>query len=283
MDTPEDNCKLAGLKTKNPLTMRVLFLSLGLLLAACGSGGQKAGGDAEITEAAISPDSLRTLYTTFKAALAEPMPTYQGKEEGRLHPVDEAPLDTAFFVFREQLRQTVAHRDVFGLLEAAAKDIELGFGAENGFDDFVGIWGLDSRQPDTLAIWPLLGRLLEGGGVFSDNRTVFTAPYFFATWPARYDPIDYGVIAGAGVRLREKPSLNSRILKTISYDIVTILEETQEEEIGGETFPWVQVELLSGTQGYVFGKFIGDPAGYRAGFRKTEDGRWRMSFLLAGD
>lgn len=268
--------------------MRALAItfSLGLLVFSCGSGGQQAGdssaGDAP-ERPAVSPDSLRKLYAGFMAARTDSMPTYQVKEEGKLYPVDEAPLDTAFFVFREQLKRTVAGKDVFGLLDVTAKDIKVGFGAEAGFDDFVVMWGLDSKQPDTLRIWKLLGRLLAEGGTFSDNRAAFTAPYYFSTWPGQYDPVDYGTIAGAGVRLRESPSLNSRILKTISHDIITILEEAREEEIGGETYPWMQVELLSGTQGYVFGKFVGDPVGYRVGFEKKTGGRWRMSFLLAGD
>ncbi len=260
-----------------------LSLSLGLLLAACGSGGQKAAAESEPAKAAISPDSLRQLYVAFKVAQADSLPAYQVKEEGKLYPVDEAPLDTGFFVFREQFKQAVARKDVFALLDVAAKDIKVSFGEENGFDGFVSAWGLGSKQPDTLAIWPLLGRLLQGGGTFFDKRTAFTAPYFFSTWPGQYDAFDYGAIAGAGVRLRERPSLNSKILKTISYDIVIILNEGRKEEVGGETFPWVQVEMLGGIQGYVFGKFIGDPVGYRVGFEKKEGGQWRMSFLLAGD
>lgn len=265
--------------------MRALFitLSLGLLLAACGSGGDQAASAAENEKPAISRDSLRKLYRAYLEAGTDPMPTQQVKEEGKLWPVDEAPLDTAFFVFREQLKEIVAKKEVFSLLDVTAKDIKVGFGAEEGFDDFVSMWDLDSKQADTLRIWALLGRLLVEGGTFSDNRTVFTAPYYFSTWPSQYDPVDYGVIAGAGVRLREEPSLNSRILKTVSHDIITILEEGPEEEIGGETYPWIRVELLSGTQGYVFGKFVGDPVGYRVGFEKKEGDRWRMSFLLAGD
>ena len=265
--------------------MRALLftLSFGLLLSACGSDGKQSSTEAETTTTAISRDSLRKLYQAFVTARTDSMPSYQAKEEGKLFPVDEALLDTAFFVFREQLKQTVARKDVFALLDVTAKDIKVSFGEEAGFDDFVSMWGLDSKQPDTLRIWALLGRLLSEGGTFSDGRTVFTAPYYYATWPSQYEPFDYGVIAGAGVRLRDKPNLNSRILKTISHDIVTILEESEEEEIGGEAYPWVRVELLSGLQGYVFGKFVGNPVGYRVGFKKEEGGRWRMNFLLAGD
>lgn len=265
--------------------MRALFLipALGLLLAACGRGGEQAATETETEKPAVSRDSLRKLYVAFMEARTDSMPTQQVKEEGKLWPVDEAPLDTAFFVFREQLKETVAKKEVFGLLDVTDKDIKVGFGAEQGMDDFVSAWGLTSKQPDTLQVWALLARLLAEGGTFSNNRTVFTAPYYFSTWPSQYDAVDYGVIAGAGVRLREGPGLNTRILKTISHDIVTILEEGPEEEIGGERYPWVRVEMLSGLQGYVFGKFVGTPLGYRVGFEKKGEGQWRMSFLLAGD
>ena len=264
----------------------IVTLSLGVLLASCGNDSQQAGdapSDSNASKTVLNRDSLRKSYLAFREAQADSIPAYQVKEEGKLYPVDEAPLDTAFYVFREQLKKTVAEKNVFALLDVTAKDIKVTFGEENSFDDFVSRWGLASKQPDTLQIWALLGRLLFQGGTFSDNRTIYTAPYIFSTWPGLYDPSDYGAIAGAGVRLREKPSLNSKILKTISYDIVTILDEEREEEIGGETYPWVRVELLSGTQGYVFGKFIGNPVEYRVGFKKTAEGQWRMNVLLEGD
>lgn len=266
-------------------TYLAALFAAALLLAGCGNDSSQQDSDnAETTtQPTLSRDSMRILYRQFLAERTDSMKTYQPKGEGHLYPVDEAPLDTGFYVFREQLRRAIERKEVFALLDATAKDISVSFGEESGFDDFVSLWGLDSKQPDTLRIWALLGRLLSEGGTFSDNRTAFTAPYYFSTWPSQYEPFDYGAICGAGVRLRDKPSLNSRILKTISYDIVTILEESQEEEIGGETYPWVRVELLSGTQGYVFGKFVGDPVGYRVGFEKKEGDRWRMSFLLAGD
>lgn len=267
--------------------MRATLIAImaAMLLAACGrDDNQQSKAEAEAaTKPALSPDSLRILYRQFHAARTDSMPAYQPRGEGRLYPVDEAPLDTGFYVFREQLRQAVGRRDVFSLLDATAKDISISFGEENGFAKFVSMWGLDSKQPDTLEIWGILERILSGGGAFSEGRKSFDAPYVYATWPEKYEPFDYGAITGAGVRLRAQPSLNSRILKTISYDIILVLNVGEEEEIDGERYPWVEAETLDGTQGYVWGKFVGYPVGYRAGFQRQDGNAWRMSYLVTGD
>jgi hypothetical protein len=262
----------------------LFILAISLLAVGCGRSGepQQTGGESS-GRAALSRDSLRLLYQEFLAARADPMPTYQAKGEGKLYPVDEAPLDTSFFVFREQFRQAIARKDVFYLLDVAAKDISVSFGEQSGFADFVTIWGLGSNQPDTLEIWSVLERILAGGGAFSESRKAFSAPYIYATWPEAYDAFDYGAITGSGVRLRAEPNLSSRIMKTISHDIVLVLSESLPEEIDGEIYPWVQVETLDGIQGYVFGKFIAYPVGYRAGFRRAGNGEWYMMFLVAGD
>ncbi len=263
----------------------LFILAIGLLMASCGrnSEQQKAEGEASTSRARLSGDSLRLLYAAFLAARTDSMPTSQPKAEGRLYPVDEAPLDTSFYVFREQLRQAIERKDVFYLLDVAAKDISVTFGEESGFADFISIWGLDSKQPDTLEIWQVLGRILAGGGAFADGRKAFSAPYIYATWSEQYDAFDYGAITGSGVRLRAQPSLSSRIEKTVSYDIVLVLKEEHIEEIDGERYPWVQVETLDGTQGYVYGKFISYPVGYRAGFRRAANGEWFMMFFVSGD
>lgn len=256
-----------------------------LLLAGCGNDSSQQDSDnaGTTTQPTLSRDSMRILYGQFLAERTDSMKTYQPKGEGHLYPVDEAPLDTAFYVFREQLRRAIARKEVFALLDATAKDISVSAGEESGFADFVSMWGLDSKQPDTLQIWKVLGDILAGGGTFSNGRKAFDAPYVCATWPEKYDAVDYGAITGAGVRLRAQPNLNSRIMKTISYDIVLVLDESEETEIDGERYPWVQAETLDGAQGYVWGKFIGYPVGYRAGFQHQQDGSWRMAYLVAGD
>lgn len=266
--------------------MKVFIHTLGLLLLlSCGNNGadtSQSETEANASVTALDRDTLRSLYQQYYAALEDSLPLQQIREEGKLYPVDEAPRDTAFFVFREQLKATLAQRDVFGLLDVVDKNIKVSFGGEEGVADFVTTWDLDSKAPDSLRIWKLLSHVLAQGGTFSKGGKAFYAPYVHSTWPDAYDSYTYGVVAGSGVRMREGQSLNSRILKTVSYDIIKVLEEGKAAEIGGEVYPWIKVEHLDGTQGYIYGKFVGQPIGYRAGFEKGEKG-WRMVFFVAGD
>lgn len=230
-------------------------------------------------------DSLRAQYLAFMQASANPMPLKQVLEIGKLNPVDEGPIDTLFFLFRENLKNTIRQKNVFGLLDAVDENIKNGFGDDNGFAAFVTQWALD--KPETAAdskLWQILAEVLDLGGVFRDNQRTFLANYVSATWPPDYDGYEYGSIIGSGVRLRSAPNLQSRTIISVSYDVVKILERTEKEEtIGGETFPWVKLALLDGKEGFVYGKFLGSPVGYRAGFERKANGKWQMVFLLAGD
>ena len=85
--------------------------------------------------------------------------------------------------------------------------------------------------------------------------------------------------------MRSEPSLNARILKSLSYNIVKVLQvvNDKQETIGGETHPWVKIQLPeSALEGFVYGKYLRSPIDYRIGFEKN--GRnWQISFFVAGD
>ncbi len=255
------------------------LLALSFLLMHCGDpSGETAMDSAQtVDKPRLSADSLRKLYAKYRAMQADTLPLQQQLEKGKLYPVDEAPRDTAFFVFRQQLIDALTHRRVFGLLDATAEDVRIEPEQPGQLAAFVEHFHLDTQAPDTLAVWPLLRRVLQEGGTFSDNGRRFTAPYYAATWPAElYDPKEYAVITGTGVRLRQSPSLNGQILKTLSFHpIVRVHNYGPEEEIGGQRHPWVQIELDNGAKGYVFGQFLGSPAGPRLVFEQR-DGQWLM-------
>jgi len=261
-----------------------------LLVAAAGalfacSGSETTNAAAETTAAATpDPDSLRQAFEDLMAQREDPMPVESIREAGKLYPVDEAPLDTAFFVFRENLRRAVAERNILGVMEAVDENIKASFGSENGLADFVRLWGLESEEKTQQSeLWAVLGKVLEGGGAFQQGRRQFTAPYVSSTWPEQYDTFTHAAITGAGVRLRSAPSLNSRTLTQVSHDIVELLGKTAETEtVNGLTAPWAQVRTLDGTEGYVWSGFVASPIDFRAIFRE-EDGRWKMSVLVAGD
>ena len=176
---------------------RLTYLFLLLLLIGCGTDQPPAEQDAAVTPR-LSPDSLRQLYTNLRAMDSETLPTRQILEKDKLYPVDEAPLDTAFYIFRQRLLQAVRQHDVFALLDAAAKDIKVSGAQEPGVAGLVSHYGLTPEASDTLPIWPILETLLELGGTFNNGRAVFTTPYYTATWPEDYPPGDYAAITGSG-------------------------------------------------------------------------------------
>ncbi len=262
-----------------------LLLALaGSWLSCSGNGASPDAGAETAAPAAPDPDSLRQAYEDLMAQREDPMPTASIREAGKLYPVDEAPLDTSFFVFRENLRRAVAERNIFAVMESVDENIKASFGAEEGLADFVRIWGLESEEKTQQSeLWSVLSKVLEGGGTFQQGRRQFTAPYVFSTWPEQYDAFTHAAITGAGVRLRSAPSLNSRTLTQVSHDIVELLGKTPgTETVNGITAPWAHVRTLDGTEGYVWGGFVASPIDFRAIFRE-EDGRWKMAVLVAGD
>jgi len=68
----------------------------------------------------------------------------------------------------------------------------------------------------------------------------------------------YGiVIAKSGLRLRDEPSVNSKIITTIKSGehVLIIRENVKSETISGHTGSWIYVEYL-GKQGWVFDAYI---------------------------
>lgn len=228
---------------------------------------------------------LRRAYQQYYEAREDWPPAWPYEEAGKLHPVDEAPRDTLFFVFRERLREAVARKDAFALLDMLDEEVKVDFGGGQGVADFVRAWSLDSEQNIARSqLWPVLDRLLAMGGTFSENGQAFTAPYVFSRWPDDLDAFQHVAITGEGVRLRERPELNSRIRQSLSYELVELLERSSDStSISGDTFPWIKVRTARADSGYVWGKYVYAPIGYRMGFYKTGETDWAISFLLAGD
>lgn len=258
---------------------------MALLLWACGQGESTEEEPTLETSVQLNMDSIRRVYTDLIQLRLEALPLRQVAEKGKLNPVDEAPIDTLFFVFRENLRQLVKDKNVFGLLEAVDEQIQNGFGDNNGFAEFVTFWELDKPEKASESkIWSILEEILALGGSFASQGRSFEASYISSTWPAIYELTDHAAIAGSGVRFRSAPTLQSKTIASISYDIVKVLEYTDKvETIAGETHPWVKIELLDGREGFVYGKFLRSPIGYRASFSPNQRGIWQMDSLLAGD
>lgn len=267
-----------------------LLLAILLLANACQSGGtENAETDQSETpvNTAVVTDSITQVYQKYHGQLENVYPISCRPERGKVNPADAALQDTLFFVFREQLKSVVADKDIFSLLPHVGEQIKTGFGAENGLQSFIQMWELDSPEKIPQSkLWSTLETVLNLGGQFHTygQSKSFEAPYLGPCWPADAEPYEYGAVMGAGVRLRSAPSLNTQILKTLSYDLVKYIETTPiEETIGGESHPWIKVQLVDGTEGFLYGKFYRSPLDFRVVFQQTSSGEWKISSLLAGD
>ncbi|MEM9918253.1 MAG: SH3 domain-containing protein [Bacteroidota bacterium] len=281
---------------------RLLHLSLGLLVGlafiACDSTSQS---DSEIqstdtvaTEAEsktvedkapeqVAPD-LATTPSRFP--IKNPLPDWPEKPNntaGKLFPFDEAVRVSDLVDFRQQLYEATKRKNVEHLLQIIDPQIKCSFGGDSGKEDFVRMWQLDSLAAQS-GIWQELEMVLSFGGAFIDpDNKLFIAPYQ-SVIDDFSDPFSEGVIIGTDVRLREQPSTNSKVLDALSWDKVSIVYENnaKEETIGSETHYWQKIKTAKGQTGYIWGKYLGYSAGYRAAFEKRGE-QWKMVSFLAGD
>lgn len=211
------------------------------------------------------------------------MPSVSIKEVGKVNPVDEASRNSGFRDFRRDLIAAVQRKDVSHIMGILSDKIKYSFDETEGKEGFKKFWKLDVNSTES-ELWQELGKILALGGTF-ENRTqsVFTAPYVHTTFSQGYDPAEYGVVTGEGVRMRQKPSRNSRAMGRHSYDIVRILPDSnpRRERIGKERHPWIKVQTESGTTGYIYGKYVHSVMDYRASFEQ-EGKDWKMFTFIKG-
>lgn len=262
----------------------ILFLLLASFSCDQQTSSSDVSDEQQTSRQRANMPELRRDYARFKSA-REHLPVRQIQEAGKLYPVDEALRDTTFFVWRETLLEAIRQKDIFTLMDHMAEDIKVSLGAENGTAAFIEQWDLQSAERTAQSeVWQHLERVLRNGGAFTEKDSRFVAPYVAATWPANQDSQQRALITGAGVRIREQPSLSSGIATVASHAFVNYTGSTNEETtIGGQTYSWHQIETDNGVTGYVWGKYIASPTGYRAVFARNNQGAWQIVLFMAGD
>ncbi|HKQ76239.1 MAG TPA: SH3 domain-containing protein [Blastocatellia bacterium] len=195
----------------------------------------------------------------------------------KLYPVDEAARDPSLFVLRARLLEAVQQRDAAVILGSLAPDIVNSFGGNGGIAEFKEKWR--PEQPGS-KLWPTLATVLALGGSFRNEGT-FAAPYVFSRFPDQLDAFEHGVIVGDNVRVRQKATVDSPVIATMSFDIVAVTDwGVKSSGVGKQG--WVRVKLTGGQEGYIASEYIRSPIDYRAVFEKRQ-GRWLITTLVAGD
>ena len=196
--------------------------------------------------------------------------------------VDEAAEDPSFLAFRTRLIVAAERRDTKFILSVLDRNIKVSFGGDGGLADFTDYWKIESGDP---RFWDEFRPVIKNGGVWlreNGRRTgTFTAPYSFQGFPENLDVYEHSVIFGRDVNLRERPSVDSRWLGTLSYNIVKVIDSVMKKGSDNKA-DWQKVRTLGGTTGWVKAEFVRSPIDYRAGFEKKR-GVWKMTFFIAGD
>ncbi|HEY7910746.1 MAG TPA: SH3 domain-containing protein [Blastocatellia bacterium] len=218
-----------------------------------------------------------SLLLAFACLFAAPLCSRAAAQVSKLYPVDEAARDASFFAFRARLMTAVEQRDAAFVTSVVSPTIKNSFGGNDGLAEFKKYW---RPERATSRLWSVLIGVLALGGSF-DERNAFIAPYTFSKWPEEIDPFQHGVIVGEGVRVRERPALDSKVLAALSFDIVKV-PDWRPAQTGGSKQRWIKVTLASGAPGYVAAEYIRSSIDYRAIFEK-KDGRWVLTVLIAGD
>ncbi|HMQ91183.1 MAG TPA: hypothetical protein PKB07_26465, partial [Flavilitoribacter sp.] len=154
--------------------MKPLFLILTcfVIFSACRSSGGDAQAEDEIRDAApVMNDSLRAVYSRELSRQKDPLPLTQVREAGKLYPVDQAPKDSLFFLFRKMLIDAVNRKDIFTLMKNVDPGIKYSFGDPEGLAGFIKTWGLTSpEEAQQSEIWKVLDQVLNQGGVFTSPQ-----------------------------------------------------------------------------------------------------------------
>lgn len=204
--------------------------------------------------------------------LLGPLAGIPAQAQQTLKPVDQAINQPDFFTFRARLQTALARRDTEAVLAVVHKDIKNSFGGDDGFEEFKKSWDLD--KPDS-KLWETLATVLALGGSFEPDGS-FTAPYVYTQWPDAIDAFDHMAVTGSSVRVRAEPNTTAPPLATLSFSIVECLPDNDPDK------PWVAIRLSDGKTGYIDRRYVRSSVDYRASFSKI-DGRWQMTFFLAGD
>mgnify|MGYP003341530139 CR=1 FL=1 len=153
------------------------------------------------------------------------------------------------------------------VLAALAPDVDAGLRDMRGPNAFFTAWGLS--DPDS-AVYGVLTQILSMPGVRSGEQ--FCGPYVGVQFPADLDRSKHQVVLNPNLKVREDKSATSKVVATISYEIVQVLDRGAE---------WTKVRLQSGVEGYIQIAYLYSPAGYRACFSKSPEGAWHLQSLAA--
>ncbi len=203
-----------------------------------------------------------------------------GAQQARLAPVDEAAADASWANFKTRLLDALAKRDQKALLAMVDSRIR-NISGKNGAPEFRRLWQPHSADS---ALWKELPKLLFLGGAYikpSKGPAEFCAPYVRYKWPDNAPPDADGAIIAREVLLKTKPSASAPTQRTLSYDLVNVLDWEVADVESSSPQKWVKI-LADRAIGYVPEEQVRSPLEHRACFVKTGTS-WRIVAFEVGE
>lgn len=197
-----------------------------------------------------------------------------------LPPVDEGIRDLEFMAFRSKLLEAVARKEPEAFVTMVNPRIFNGLAAKRGMKQFMNLWEPESINSE---IWITLEPILKMGGAFirSERGVEFCAPYVFTHFPDELDIFAHGAVIKENISLKLKPSISSRTVKKLSYDLIQVLDWVSIADTSGAGHQWLKVTTMTGEQGYIDKHNVRSPSDYSACFVKTKHTGWKLDSLLS--
>lgn len=214
---------------------------------------------------------MRRLALAAVFALALVAPPATARTPHRYPPIDECTKLPGAAAFRASLAKAARRRDARALVALADKNIELDFGGGAGTAELrKRLAGSQGRE-----LWRALDRMLPLGCAYRNTNLIL--PSLFSVEFTDVDAMSVFLVTGAAVPLRDRPEGRSRIVATLSWDLVEPVAGTAAR--GG--FSKVRV-IDRGRTGYVETARLRSPIDYRL-LARRRSGVWRIEALIAGD
>ncbi len=175
---------------------------------------------------------------------------------------DDTHLDLDFFKFKNELLISVMEKDTTKLKSLLADRV---FESNNGCgypgcskEEFIEMYFKNQVNDDT---WNDLLKIIRFGFArIEDQDTKVGVPHEEIVFqgPSYHRKIKTGdeiLILGENVNIREKPSLNGKIIKTSSFEIfncdcnITTMKKSTYQKVDG--IDWLEIKLGNGNYGYV--------------------------------
>jgi hypothetical protein len=195
--------------------------------------------------------------------------------------VDEAAKDPSWQAFRKRLLGAVEKRDRQYLLSILDPNVRNQSEKTRGVAEFRKQWELDSADSP---LWRELRNALHLGSAYlkrDQGPVELCAPYVLAKWPPEVEPFGHGVLVARETLVQAEPTMESRVLATLAYDIVPVIDWEVPDRTAGVKQTWVRIRHRDG-EGYVPEEQIRSPVEQAACFVRGPKG-WRMTaFAPAG-